>query len=262
MKRKLNLQRGSRALAILFLVTLHLLSASSAFAQGLDAPAKQALFNLCTSIQKAISENNFNYLSSYVISRPIDPRLSALGSPIIILLTEPVPAQGLYHFNATIAHENGTSNWSFGLMPPGQIVAFGFTISALQSAPSNLIRPNRDLQSRNDVARGGIDRRSGGWAAPGPPADPGPPPVQVLPSPPPPVQADPRVVEFLFATTRAQRSAPTAIGRYSGERATTSFGAASVRYPRITRSVELSCRGAGPSLGSHYQPAQMNTFTS
>jgi esterase/lipase superfamily enzyme len=151
--------------------------------------------------------------------------LSALGAPLSIALSFPLRAQGVVSYRAQVVHTSGTSNWTISFDDNGDIVSYDFEVSL------------------NDAHNHGASQYDTRGSAT----------IDAV-APPPPV-ADPRVVEFLFASTRRQVSAPSDQNiSYSGERGPLTYGAASVRIPddhKIGR-IELpsSWRLFGISLSS------------
>jgi esterase/lipase superfamily enzyme len=232
-----------------------------------DALVKQSLFSLIGELQSKISRQAAGDQSAYVPQGPINPALNVLGRPMEILLSDPVVAQGLLNFNGRVTHEYGMSEWSLGALDTGQIVTYAFTISyaglpAHPFEPNNyLLNPGQITGGPNSVINnpgqiaggpnsvfnnpspiwgghnftfswGGANVVLGQQAAPVLPPKPPSPPIPTNPVPPAPPVVDPRVVEFLFASTREAvvRSSLENIS-YSGERGPLTFGAASVRIP-------------------------------
>jgi esterase/lipase superfamily enzyme len=183
----------------------------------LDTTVAQSLLSLIVDLQTKIDRQGAGGQSAFFPQGPINPALKSVGRPIEILLSDPVAAQGLLNFNGRVIHENGTSEWNLSAFITGQIVTYAFAISQVGSPTLPSGGPQGQIF--------GVDRPAFGPRS-GPPT----PPVITAPLAAPVV--DPRVVEFLFASTRQQivRS-PTESIAYSGERGPLTFGAASVRIP-------------------------------
>ncbi len=194
-----------------------------------EADVKQSLLSLIAELQAKIDRQAAGDQSAYSPQGPINPALKALGRPINVLLSAPIAAQGLFNFNARVIHENGASEWSLGALDTGHIAAYTFVISGLGSPH----RPSAIGSSRpfRGVPNSAVLRAppSGPYMQPMARVAPAPPSISPPPTPP---IVDPRVVEFLFASTRKEtgQSATESIS-YSGERAPLTFGAASVRIP-------------------------------
>lgn len=58
---------------------------------------------------------------AYVPHGTINPELLELGVVSHTLVSDPVPAQDLWHFNAKVIHQNGASQWSIGTFVDGRI---------------------------------------------------------------------------------------------------------------------------------------------
>ena len=200
-----------------------------------DTIVKQSLTSLIVELQTKIDRQRTGDQSAFFPQGPINPALQFLGRPIEILLSAPVAAQGLLNFNGRVIHENSTSEWNLSAFNTGQIVTYAFAISGVRSPP----RPSEGQQGQifggnESVIKEAIPNIFVGprwtWTIgrATPPVITAPPPA----APPPAPVVDPRVVEFLFASTRQQvvRS-PTESIAYSGERGPLTFGAASVRIP-------------------------------
>lgn len=218
-----------------------------------DMTVKQSLFSLIGELQTKISRQAAGDQTAYVPQGPINPALNVLGRPIEILLSEPVIGQGLFYFNGRVIHETGTSEWSLGALKTGQIVTYAFTISfaglpphpfggdnALETSPQISGGPNSVFNNQSQIWGGHNTVFS--WGGPNvvlgqpkpldlPPKPPSP-PAPTIAAPPGPPAVDPRVVEFLFASTR-QAVVQSSLENisYSGERGPLTFGAASVRIP-------------------------------
>jgi esterase/lipase superfamily enzyme len=210
-----------KLLVLVFLITV---SAPAPKAQTFSDAVKQSLSALIVLIG----------------SSPDQRTLQVLGKPETILISDPVPAQGLLNFNARVIHENGISEWSFGTLDNAQIAAYRFAISYVGPV-SAIGRNSQILGGDNSFFRkpfGGLFGDTSGniIAGIGPLgqknaiAPPEPPAVQ-LQSPTPPA-VDPRVVEFLFATVRQKIDQVSSANiSYGGERGPVTYGAASVRIP-------------------------------
>jgi esterase/lipase superfamily enzyme len=203
-----------------------------------DTTVKQSLLSLIAELRTKIDGQAAGDQSAYFPHGPINPALNALGQPVEILLSIPVAAQGLFNFNGRVIHENGASEWSLGTLNNGQIATYAFAISAVRLPPS-LPRPSPLSPSSQwgSVVIGHFN--SPGTPVPNiyldhpafEPQPPGVPAPSIAATPTPPV-VDPRVVEFLFASTRQGIvRPPTQSISYGGERGPLTFGAASVRIP-------------------------------
>src|SRR6516162_7481323 len=168
-----------------------------------DTIVKQSLTSLIVELQTKIDRQRKGDQSAFFPQGPINPALQFLGRPIEILLSAPVAAQGLLNFNGRVIHENGTSEWSLSAFNTGQIVTYTFAISGVGSPP----RPSEAQQGQifggpnsqlNEPVPNIFFDRPAFQPAPGPPAPP------VIAAPPAAPVVDPRVVEFLFASTRQQ----------------------------------------------------------
>lgn len=197
----------------------------------LDATVKQSLLSLIVDLQTKIDRQGAGDQSAFFPQGPINPTLKFVGRPIEILLSVPVTAQGLLNFNGRVIHENGTSEWNLSAFNTGQIVTYTFAVSGVGSSPRpsggqlGQIIGGPNSYINKPVPNIFLDRSAFGPAA-------APPTPPVITAPPAAPVVDPRVVEFLFASTRQQivRSATESIA-YSGERGPLTFGAASVRIP-------------------------------
>jgi pimeloyl-ACP methyl ester carboxylesterase len=233
--------------AALFIACALGLSAQISHAQtvAIDTTVKQSLLTLITDFQSKIARQAAGDQSAYFPQGPINPSLSLLGQPIDVLLSAPVVAQGLFNFNAHVIHQNGASEWTSGTFNTGQIATYTFAISAIRLSGSTgqiFGGPNSMFNNPASIFRGEVLAREplpnayydqpAFNSRPQPGQPPPRPPVQLIVPPPPPPASDPRVVEFLFASTRqAIAPSPTVGVSYSGERGPLTFGAASVRIP-------------------------------
>jgi esterase/lipase superfamily enzyme len=161
----------------------------------IQIPSSTIVEHSLLSLIKKLQDETDGQTTSYdspIVSRRIDPTLKELGTPIRAFLGNPIAAQGLINFNAYVVHEVGRSTWSLGTFENGEIATIDLTA---------------------------LDRRIVDVRGQGKPAI--PPPI-----------IDPRIVEFLFASTRQEgvQSSTENIG-YSGERGMLTYGAASVRIP-------------------------------
>jgi len=185
-----------------------------------DATVKQSLLSLIAELRIKIDRQAAGDQSAFVPGGPINPKLKALGQPIDISFSAPVAAQGLLNLNGRVTHEHGSSQWSLGTLDSGLIVTYAFEVSALDHPP---------------VAVRGLRKPASRAPLPVPPSATPPsssPTAQSAATPPAPPLVDPRVVEFLFASTRQKVDRPQAENvSYSGERGPLTFGAASVRVP-------------------------------
>ena len=203
-----------------------------------DTVVKQSLLSLVAELQTKITRQAAGDQSAYFPQGPINPALNILGRPLGVLLSVPIAAQGLFNFNGRVIHENGTSEWSIGTLESGQIATYAFAVSGVGSSPNPLGRPWLNSQisgGTNSLIRSlPNDYFNQPTFQSRPPQPPVPhatlgPPAMAPPTPP---VVDPRVVEFLFASTRqAIIRSPTESISFSGERGSLTFGAASVRIP-------------------------------
>jgi esterase/lipase superfamily enzyme len=163
----------------------------------LDQLVKQSLSSLIAELRIKIEHRLPADQNAGGPRGPIDPALIKLGKPMEITLSAPIPGQGLLNFSARVRHESGTSEWTLGTLYNGEIV----TYALLKVDTASDLLTSRDPTPIGETAA-------------------------KVPT------VDPRVVEFLFATTRreAADAQPTGVS-YGGERAPLSFGAASVRIP-------------------------------
>ena len=195
---------------------------------GSNAAIVSQLKTLIITLQYEISK-----FSTRVIY--FDKRLPVLGAPNYVAISPPTSAQNLLHYHANVSHVFGYSTWLFSLDRNLKIVAYQLLrlqlISGGQSPPliayasppnlssrwpnghivrdplRNLGRPHSQSKPMEDIGSSRIDHFSGHLNGivtkrhPGNVAPPNSPSVAPPPTPHPP-QADPRVVEFLFATTR------------------------------------------------------------
>jgi esterase/lipase superfamily enzyme len=214
----------------------------------------QSLFSLIVYLQTSIREQaegdrNLQRPSNRALPQgPINPALKDLGPPEEVFLSVPVAAQGLLNFNGRVVHEKGTSEWSLGTSATGEIATYSFTISALYSpferqitgdhAPSDITSPSSDRVPRTESSRNSQPNHSEDPLFQRRGIRPLRPPIATSPTtpavaPPTPPIVDPRVVEFLFASTRKPLApSMTTNISYSGERGPTlTYGAASVRIP-------------------------------
>ena len=205
----------------------------------IDVAVKRSLISLVIDLQNKLDQQLAGNQAAFHPQGPINPALKALGRPIDTSLSSSVPAQGLLNFKARVVHEHGSSDWTLSVLDDGQIVAYSYSISALPEQTP--ITPSVNAHARvtpgpasNDAEiLGGfasVFRRSLDFARP-PSAtnQPGSEPATQPPSRP---TVDPRVVDFLVASTRKQIEQPsTENASYSGERAPLTYGAASVRIP-------------------------------
>jgi esterase/lipase superfamily enzyme len=230
---------------------------------GIDTTVKQSLVTLITDLQSKIGRQAAGDQSAYFPQGPINPSLLSLGQPLDVLLSAPVAAQGLFNFNARVVHQNGTSEWSLGTFNTGQIATYTFAISAIRPSGSftgqvfggpNSMFNNPSAIFRGNALAGATPLPHAYFDQPAFNAAPQPSnetssPIQVS-APPPPPAVDPRVVEFLFASTRqAIAPSPTTGIAYGGERGQLSFGAASVRIPEDHKIGRIELPGSWSLFG-------------
>jgi esterase/lipase superfamily enzyme len=208
---------------------------------------KQSLLTLIEELDAKFDRQVAGDQAAFVPQGPINPGLKALGHPVEVWLSDPVAAQGLLNFSSRVFHENGTSDWNLSTLDDGQIAAYNYVISDMgptrapvhstesdgQRIRTRAIFNGPSLYSLNHVG----DRDStltnvtALWHPPAVQLNqtaPGPTNTAALLPP----SVDPRVVEFLFASTRKEIVRPPGQNvSYSGERARLTFGAASVRIP-------------------------------
>lgn len=202
-----------------------------------DNIVKQSLFSLIAELRTKIDRQAAGDQSAYFPQGRINPALNALGRPIKILLSAPVAAQGLFNFNGRVIHENGASEWTLGALDTGQIATYTFAISGLGPPAPPFGRNNSVLRNPGQIFGGNITvfNHDFRYVAPTPSQRLNPPSradLSVVAPPPTSPIVDPRVVEFLFASTRQEIvQSPTSSISYSGERGSLTFGAASVRIP-------------------------------
>jgi esterase/lipase superfamily enzyme len=127
-----------------------------------------------------------------------------------------------------------------GTFNTGQIVTYTFAISITRpfgstgqifGGPNSMFRNpgTMDLRIAEPLPHAYFNEPAFNADVPPPPPAPVPLPTA---TPPPPPAVDPRVVEFLFASTRQAITPPPRVSvSYSGERGPLTFGAASVRIP-------------------------------
>jgi len=177
-----------------------------------NAIVEQSLRSLIAELQNKISHQSDGDQSAHSPQETIKPRLNDVGSVIEISLSTPVAAQGLINFNARVIHKNGMSEWSLGTRDTGQIATYTFEISFVGARDKMAA-----FSKTHPVRKASRRRRNNNLLFLSPAKKP---------------VVDPRVVEFLFASTRREivRS-PTESISYSGERGSLTFGAASVRIP-------------------------------
>jgi esterase/lipase superfamily enzyme len=209
-----------------------------------DGTVKQSLLSLITELQAKFDRQVAGDQGAFVPQGPINPGLKALGRPVgEVALSAPVAAQGLLNFNARVVHEHGASDWQLGALDDGQIATYAYTITNLGTPISANSTINRHSSIDNLGPGAGVGSTVGGYnsilnrlsdilaSAKSISQLPPPPPLPSAAALPPPV-TDPRVVEFLFATTRVMALQPASgNASYNGERGPLTFGAASVRIP-------------------------------
>ncbi|HEY7297854.1 MAG TPA: alpha/beta hydrolase [Xanthobacteraceae bacterium] len=239
---------------------------------AIDSTVKQSLLALITDLRSKIERQSAGDQSAYFPQGPINPSLLLLGPPVDVLLSAPVAAQGLFNFNARVIHQNGASEWSLGTFNSGQIATYTFAISVIRPSrstgqtfgPSGSTSqifggPNSMFNNPGAIFRGGtlagqqplphayFDQPA--FDAFRQQAQPGP-PAQQITIPPPPPAVDPRVVEFLFASTRQAIAPSPSVGiSYSGERGPLTFGAASVRIPEDHKIGRIELPGSWSLFG-------------
>jgi esterase/lipase superfamily enzyme len=217
------------ALAVLF-VFFSTLSVGSEVTRAQTLPpaegiVRSALMALIRDLQVKAVQQSQGDKTAYFPQGPIDPRLGTLGNPKEVLLSNAVESQGLFNFTAGVNHEYGSSQWTVSTTEDGRIVSYSFvvreSISGTKSGPHYGWEGDawrlytKPLNS--DTGEIFTQKNSHVFAALQPPS----PPV-----------VDPRVVEFLFATTRqAMLNSPIERVVYTGERGPLTFGAVSVRVP-------------------------------
>lgn len=204
---------------------------------------RDGLKQLIAELQDKVARQAAGDKSAYFPQGPINTALSLIGTPEEIYFSAPVSAQGLLHCNVHIEHQKGSSDWTLSIGPDQRIIAYTFSVSRIgpPSGPSQ-VPPGDIFGGPNSV----INNPGSIFGTPIAAGQPLPnifydqrpfhplPPTQQPPLPqttPLPPLVDPRVVEFLFATTRLQSNSAGAGISYTGERGPLTFGAASVRIP-------------------------------
>ena len=192
-------------------------------------PAKpvveSALLALVRDLEVKAVQQSKGDKTAYFPQGPIDPALGMLGKPTEAFLSEPVEAQGLFNFTAGVNHEFGRSQWTISSTDDGRIVSYSYVIRE-SIAGAQAAKPDFTWQGDTWKLYGRPDLMRELTHGPGPSND----LQRVLPPSPPAV--DPRIVEFLFATTRqATLNSPVDRVVYSGDRGPLTFGAVSVRVP-------------------------------
>lgn len=177
-----------------------------------DAVVQDSLLSLIRELQKEIDRQAAGQPANFQRG-PIDPRLKILARPIRVRFSNPVRIGGLYSYDAYVYHENGESEWTLKASgETGQITNYTFVILKVgPPSPDVAVQPKYKKASRPLAT-----------------AAPSASPTIALS-----LASDPRVVEFLFASTRkliATAASTTKIS-YSGERGSLTYGAASVRVP-------------------------------
>ncbi len=224
---------------------------------------RQSLLSLIAKLQSADQSPTDGHTPSPA-PMPAGPSLAALGPARDVKLSVAVAAQGLLNVGGVVVHENGISEWKLGVLDNGEIAIYAFTIvrvekPVVERASATLERNagylNNDLFREYESTPVIHNRANAGartYAPPTfdwgesaktdhatapwhstitsmPPPAPGGPAIS-LSAPIPAI--DPRVVEFLFASTRQQiTGSPGQNISFDGERAALTFGAASVRIP-------------------------------
>lgn len=219
-----------------FIVFFLLFSLSTAFAPHahaqLAAPGgvKNSLLSLAARIQMVVSSGQV-YDPEFGL--PLNRELATLGHPLTAVISEPTIAQGVATYNGRVFHEHGVSEWTIVLLYSGQIVTY--TVAISRSGQNGV-----DLNPYSNVLPGPTPLNPYSNALPTSPplvpySNPSPSNPPLIPygntNPIAPPAFDPRVVEFLFASTRKLSSTNAATVSYSGERGPLTFGAASVRIP-------------------------------
>ncbi len=224
---------------------------------------RQSLLSLIAKLQSADQSPTDGHTPSPT-PMPAGPSLAALGPARDVKLSVAVAAQGLLNVGGVVVHENGISEWKLGVLDNGEIAIYAFTIvrvekPVVERASATLERNagylNNDL-FREYESTPVIHKRANAGARTYAPATfdwgesaktdhataPWHSTITSMPRPAPggpaislsaPIPAiDPRVVEFLFASTRQQiTGSPGQNISFDGERAALTFGAASVRIP-------------------------------
>jgi esterase/lipase superfamily enzyme len=172
-------------------------------AQTFDSVVKQSLISLISGLASGVG-GSAPKQSVPLPAGATDSVLRALGRPRLVSLSSPVTAQGLTNFNAHVIHAEGTSEWLIGALANGQIATYELKSSVIgKTSPSQSSTDKQQTRGIED-------------------------PLVAVPPP----AVDPRVVEFLFATTRQKIDPhPGNNVAFNGERGPLTYGAASVRIP-------------------------------
>jgi esterase/lipase superfamily enzyme len=216
-----------RTIAALLLF-LSILSSRAAVAET-SPPAKpiveSALLALVRDLEVKAVQQSKGDKTAYFPQGPIDPALGKLGRPTEAFLSAPVEAQGLFNFTAGVNHEYGSSQWTISTTDDGRIVSYSYIIRE-SIAGAQAVKPDFTWQGDTWKLYGRPDLMHELTHGPGPNND-----LQRI-FPPTPPAVDPRIVEFLYATTRqATLNSPVERVVYGGDRGPLTFGAVSVRVP-------------------------------
>jgi esterase/lipase superfamily enzyme len=248
--------------------SMQLNAASAQVPENILPDSRQMTARLVFALQSGNQQLLYNWLDSDLLTRVLsftggtglDPRLSALG-PVIAIESNPTSSDVFQNsFTAKVTHANGLVAWTIVLSKvTNRIMWATFQIlPGTPSSPSAHPSPSSDVQwgrgpfgmqiptnrppnvnsgfgnalgeSNSFVRNPGqiFGRPNSVIRNPGQILN-GSPPIVVSPVAPPPF--DPRVVEFLFATTRKSQTDGNSV-TYTGDRSPTiNFGVASIRIP-------------------------------
>jgi esterase/lipase superfamily enzyme len=231
-----------------------------------DSIVKDSLLSLIKELQKEIDRQAAGQRANFQRGQ-IDPTLKILARPIQVQLSKPVRIGVLYSFNAHVVHENGASAWTLKVSPDtGQITNYTFVISKVgpdptlkaeeaRRTPEVAARPAPKAEAERNAKAGETEAR---------PKKASPPTVTAAPSAPTSVgspASDPRIVEFLFASTRKTvATAATPNISYSGERGPLTYGAASVRIPEDHKIGHIELPSSMKLFGIKLSPNEREHF--
>jgi len=212
-----------------------------------EAMVKQSLLSLIATLQDNAGRSTDDHDAAPPRQATV-VALAGLGRPLTVVLSSAVAAQGLQNICGVVVHENGVSQWNLGVLDGGEIAAYSFSIEApvVERASANVEADNNlfgeaaggasvdvsavNTDFRNSTITDDHARRPASTIATIAPSSAQP--TTTTPPAAPPPAIDPRVVEFLFASTRQQIAGTSAQNvSFSGERGPLTFGAASVRIP-------------------------------
>ncbi len=212
-------------LTILFIVGVFGFSASSSIAQ-IPAKLLQDPRQLLTALISALQTGRtpdlqqwlggplFQLMLAQTDGKGIYPPLRDLGPVTKIEITGPQLVKEENVYSANVVHQNGSARWVFGVNKnTARIETANFTPLITRAAPvtSPAVAPNADLvaacQRSPSLCDGGP-----GYAGNKP-------------------ATEPRLVEFLFATTRKRQTNPTQVSFTRERGKDLIFGAAAVRIP-------------------------------